>query len=148
MSVNAVQEIIDHAKRISDRQERVYPGMPARFTEAATVNDRIWQGDLALTIIAAVPKDYVVANDFKGQLVPGQNQGARHCLDNVNSTEVYLPPVWNEESLDGPVFVTLQESTVVHPVHGDVTIPAGFVVNCTYQREWDKEQARERRAID
>jgi hypothetical protein len=80
--------------------------------------------------------------------VPGQTQGAKHCLDGTGGVEMYLPPGWPEVTEDGPCLVLTEERTVLHPTHGAVTIPAGMTVACSYQREWDAEQRRARRAID
>lgn len=147
--MSVIEEIVSYASKIASHEiENVYPGMNLRFTEACTVNDRIWQGDLALTVATSVPKEYKLAEDFDGQLVKGNNQGARHCLDSTDGVEVYLPPGWNEESLDGPFLVFNREATILHPKHGNVTVPVGFIINCTYQREHDKELQRERRAKD
>jgi hypothetical protein len=148
---NAIEEIQSFVKRVANNQEAVKPGTPVRFTEASTVRDRIWQGDLALTVVASVPKDYKKVeklSEVNRQLVVGNTEGAKHCLKSLNGVDVYLPPVWNEESLKGPVLVCNSETTVLHPTHGDVTVPAGFIIECTYQREYDKELERERRARD
>ena len=147
--MSVIQEIVEHAAKIKNGEhDRVQPGQPLRFSEACTVNDRIWQGDLALTISNKVPEGYTKPKKEILQLVPGENVGARHVLDSLDGVEMYIPPNWNEESLVGPYLILSQERTVEHPVHGSVTIPAGFNVHCTYQREYDKEQERERRARD
>ena len=143
-----IKEIIQHADNIKNNKEKVYPGMPLRFSEACTENDRIWQGDLALTITNKIPKGYTEKKDFNLQLVPGNTIGAKHCLDSKEGVKAYFPPEWDEDSLDGPILVLTEERQVLHPVHGNVTIPAGFTVNCTYQREFDAELRRERRAMD
>lgn len=144
-----IEEMQEFVKKIANNEhETVKPGQPVRFTEACTEGDRIWQGDLALTIIKKIPNDYKLADNPSNQLVVGNTEGARHCLDSLDGVALYLPNNWNEESLQGPVLVLNQERTVLHPTHGNVTIPTGFTVHCTYQREWDKEQERERRARD
>lgn len=150
MSVNVIEQIQQHAQRIADGSERVSPGMPLAFTEACTPGDCIWQGDLALIISdkANPPKEYIKPDKPSAQLVPGNNIGAKHCLDSLDGVELYVPKNWNEESLKGPFFKTTKDVKVLHPVHGSVTIPAGFNVECGYQREWDKIQAAERRARD
>lgn len=149
MTTEVMTEIMNHATKIANGEhETVRPGMPLRFTEACSTNDRIWQGDLALTIVDAVPDGYIAAKKPSLQLVLGNNSGAKHCLDSLDGVAMYTPKDWNEESLNGPCLVLSQERTVLHPVHGSVTIPAGFMVQCTYQREYDKELERERRARD
>lgn len=145
----AMTEILDYVKQIKAGElEQVRPGMALRFTEACQDNDRIWQGDLALTIRTNKPKGYKLAEKPNVQLVPGNTQGSKHCLDSLQNVDIYLPEEWNEESLEGPWLVVKQETTILHPTHGPVTIPAGMNVHCTYQREWDREQQRERRARD
>jgi len=151
---NAIAEITKFANRIASGEEDVKPGTPTRFTEASTVNDRIWQGDLAITIKSVVPKSYrlISSNEFiklnNNQMVHGSNQGSKHCIDSFDGVEMYIPNSWNEESLQGPFLILTKERTITHPKHGDVTIPANFCVQITYQREYDEEQKRERRARD
>ncbi len=146
---NVMQEIMDYAAKISRNElENVRPGMPLRFTEACSVNDRIWQGDLAITIANEVPSNYKKVQNVTKQLVPGTTMGSQHCLDSLDGVTMYLPQTWNEESLDGPYLVLSKERTITHPVHGDVTIPAGFEVQITYQREYNKELEKEMRARD
>lgn len=146
-----IERIKRHAKRIADGHERVKPGQPVRFTEAATANDTIRQGDLYLTIVGKVPSGYAkinAPNAANKQLVPGSTQGAKHCLDSLVGVTLYRPKKWSAESLEGPCLVLAKERKVLHPTHGAVTIPAGFTVLCRYQREFDSEQRRERRARD
>lgn len=148
-TMTEIEKIQKHAKRIaSGKDSKVQPGMPARFTEAATIDDCIWQGDLALVIAAEIPDGYEKSANPSSQLVPGNTQGAKHCLDSLDGVELWLPKVWNEEVLEGPYMRLSKERTVLHPTHGPVTIPAGFSVQCHYQKEWDREQAKERRARD
>ena len=150
MSTNVIDQIQQHAQRIAEGLERVSPGMPLAFTEACTPGDCIWQGDLALIISSShkPPKGYMKADKPSVQLVPGNTVGAKHCLDSLDGVEMFIPKDWNEESLQGPFLQITQERKVLHPTHGSVTIPAGFNVECGYQREWDKIQAAERRARD
>ncbi len=152
MKATAIERVEKHAKRISNREhETVKPGQPFRITEAASVGDGCWQGDLGIEVVAKVPQGYVRIEKPKvadKQLVPGNTQGSKHCLDSLRGVQVYRPSDWSEESLAGPCLVLMEERTILHPTHGAVTIPAGFTVLCRYQREWDKEQAKERRARD
>ena len=149
-----IKEIVDYASSVADGSENVKPGTPVRFTEASTINDRIWQGDLAITIKSVKPKSYqfIDSNEFINlngyQMVHGSNQGSKHCIDSFDGVKMYIPNEWNEESLQGPFLILTKERTITHPKHGDVTIPANFCVQITYQREYDEEQKRERRARD
>lgn len=147
-----IQELEEHVKKtVNGTHDRLRAGQPYRISEAASVGDRGWQGDLRIEIVDKIPSDYVRVENPKPvdcQLVPGNNIGSRHCLDSLEGVELYRPKVWNDEVLTGPAFVLHQERTICHPTHGDVTIPAGFTVVTGYQREYDKEQQRERRARD
>lgn len=151
MALTTIEKLQRHAKRIASGQETVKPGMPARFTEACVPGDCIWQGDLGLEIVTAVPAGLAkldTPKDVDRQLVPGNTTGAKHCLDSLDGVTLYRPENWSEESLDGPCLVLAEERTVTHPVHGAVTIPAGFIVQCHYQREFDAEQRRAVRSRD
>lgn len=137
-----------HNELIKSGNHTVQPGQPQRFSEAAVENDTIAQGDLYLIVReGGIPEGYTEGKTVV-QLVPGQTQGAKHCLDSVEGVTMYFPKNWNEADLAGPIFVADREVEVLHPVHGNVTIPAGFMIECRYQREWDAELARERRNAD
>ena len=58
---------------------------------------------------------------------------------------MYMPARWDDESLQGPILVLSEDRTVLHPTHGSVVMLAGTTVECRYQREHDKEMAREER---
>lgn len=137
--------------RMQSHLESVCPGEAFTLSDAADVGDGVWQGDLGIEIVAAVPDEYVqVKNPMAAdkQLVPGNTQGSRHCLDSLRGVTIYRPAKWDAESLQGPCLVLAQARTITHPTHGDVIIPAGRTVLCRYQREFDAEQKRERRARD
>lgn len=153
----AIERIEAKAKAIKEhRDPAVKPGQPERFTEACSPGDFAWQGDLKIIIVDAIPPRTCPGgfSQLKSirktdmQLVPGNTEGARHCLKSKNGVKMYRPHVWNEESTDGPVLFFGKEGTITHPVHGDVTIPAGFTVQLRYQREWNKEQQKARRTAD
>lgn len=131
--------------------ETVEPGQPATFTAGCTVGDGIWQGDLGIEIVAAVPEDYVrvaAPKEADLQLVPGNTQGARHVLDAFDGVELYRPDPWDGEGLRGPCLVVSRTRVIGHPTHGPVTLLPGFIYNCRYQREWDQEQRAARRTQD
>ncbi len=143
-----IERIQKHAEML---RESVRPGQPFRFSEASTPNDCVWQGDLGLVIIDRIPTGYCRVDnptDKDRQLVIGNTQGARHCLDSLTGVVLYHPRKWDADSLIGPCFTLTEERTVQHPTHGPVTIPAGFSVQAIYQREWDKEQRKARRSRD
>lgn len=151
MTIAAIDRIVSHAARIARGEETVKPGQPARFTEAASKGDAIWQGDLCLEIVARAPKGYAKVKNPAGanrQLVPGNTVGAKHCLDSLNGVTLYQPAEWPNVTELGPCLSLSEERTVLHPTHGPVTIPAGFSVLCSYQKEWDALQRQARRNAD
>jgi hypothetical protein len=145
-------------EEIQQHMESLQPGMPTALTAAASPGnlekgikpDAVRQGDLYLIVIDKIPKGYkfIVNEVSKLQLVLGQTQGARHCLDSFDGVKLYYPVNWTEESLEGPCFVLTEERKVLHPTHGTVTIAAGHTIRCCYQREYDKELMKERRTRD
>jgi hypothetical protein len=139
-----------HSEQIKGGQTKLGPGQPLRLSEAAALNDAIAQGDLNLVVRDKIPEGYVLREDASNQLVPGENLGAKHVLQNRQTAEIYNPPGWSPtyDELAGPFLKTTRETTIDHPVHGAVTLPAGFIIECRYQRVWDQEQARERRQRD
>lgn len=151
-SGNAIDSLQSHAARLARGNESVRPGMPFRITEAATANDIAWQGDLGIEVVEAVGgPGYEPAKPIT-QLVPGTSTGARHVLDDLQTvTDFQLPAGWNTttyEGLQGPSFRCTQDTAIVHPTHGDITIAAGQNVTLRYQRNWENEQRRERRSLD
>lgn len=151
---NVIERIQRHAQQIAAGEDAVKPGQAVRFTAACFPGDAIRQGDLYLVLVAPgeVPPDYRPVErptSADCQLVPGNTVGAKHCLDSIAGVELFRPSDWpNAERLDGPYVFCREKRTVLHPTHGAVTIPAGMAVQCHYQREFDSEQQRERRAAD
>lgn len=150
--MDAITMIIEHAEKIrSGEHDRIGPGRPVTMSTALQAGECVAQGDLYLVVIDRVPVGHTklkcpTASDR--QLVPGNTEGAKHCLDSLDGVTIYRRDDWGPESLNGPVLRTSSERVVEHPKHGHVTIPAGMLVACHYQREWDAEQARERRSAD
>ena len=148
-----IDEIEKATKRIADNADpHVKPGQPERFTEAASVNDAIRQGDLYIAIAGeSHPDGYERIEKPKAkdkQLVPSNTEGAKHCLDSLAGVQIWRPKSWTDDSLEGPYLKLSKERTILHPTHGSVTIPAGFAIQCYYQREYDAEMQREMRARD
>lgn len=145
-----VQKVLTNFDR---HMETVAPGQPAAFTEACTPGDTIWQGDLSIEMIDEVPSGYTEEppaklEQPKNQLVPGNTVGSRHALNTLNGVKLYYPPTFGQpESLLGPVAVVSGGQVVEHPKHGNVTLVKGCY-RFGYQREFDAEQKRERRARD
>lgn len=150
--MNAIELIENHAKAIRNGEhDKIGPGVPVTMSNALLPGEGVAQGDLLIIAADNVPNGYVeVKKPGKSdlQLVPGNTVGSKHCLDAAEGVKMYRPAQWNEESLDGPCLVLSKDRTILHPTHGSVTIPAGMTVVCHYQREWDKEQAKEMRARD
>ena len=166
-TVSGLERIEQHIAAIKGGQFKVKPGQSQRFSEASVLGSTIAQGDLYLMIVgdsvqeAIIPTDYAELKnptDQDRQLVPGNTEGARHCLDSFDGVVMYRPKVWNGEDLRGPILKITEERTILHRKsnaldqsnngHGSVIIPAGFTVFCGYQPEYDAEQRAERRNAD
>lgn len=148
--------VSDHETHL---RERCVPGAPQHMTSALTPKDRpVAQGDLYFKVVSAVPKGYTRLDKPPLQLVPESGAGSHHRLDSLDGVEFWVPKGWNVsdgswESLEGPCLVLTEQRTVVHDPgtahpHGPVTIDAGLIVECRYQRNWSQEQRREARARD
>lgn len=154
MSVTAIEKIQRHAKRIEGGKAKVHPGQPYRFSEASQAGDGVAQGDLHLILVDKVPIGYTkVKNptDADRQLVPGNTEGAKHCLDSLDGVTLYRPDGWPasvEDDMLGPVLVLKNERTILHPKHGHVTVLPGSIIQCTYQPEYDAQLKRSRRNAD
>jgi len=153
MSMLTVKSAVEYANKIAKGQhETLRPGMPYVFSEAASDGDMVWQGDLGIGIVSGgPPKGYVRAEKVSQCLVPGKDHtiGARHCLSSCDGVEMWLPETWSETTLEGPYLRLSNGAKITHPVHGDVTVPSRFnEIQIVYQREWDQELARERKAKD
>lgn len=153
--LTAIDKITRKASRIRNGNDKIEPGQPARMSDAASLGDYVRQGDLYLTVVAstAIPEGYAEAKnprEIDKQLVPGSTQGAKHCLDSLDGVRLFRPADWSAkyEGLDGPCLLLSEDRTVCHPTHGNVTLPAGFAIQCRYQREYDAELRRERRNAD
>lgn len=155
-SVSPIQEIVGFANDVKEGRGTVAPGTAVEFPAAASVNDAIAQGDLLLKVVDSVPAGFSKVENLKDtdrQLVVGNTIGAKHALSHLNGVTLYRPAEWTAESFIGPVFVCSQEVSVTHPVHGDVSVPAGTMIACEYQKELDLKEldlieAIERRARD
>ena len=148
---SAIQEITEFASDVKAGKGVVTPGTPINFPAAASVNDAIAQGDLLLKVVDSIPAGFSKIENLKDadrQLVVGNTVGAKHALSSLDGVTLYRPAEWTVESFIGPIFVCSQECSVTHPVHGDVTVPAGMTIACEYQKELDLIEAIERRARD
>ncbi len=153
-----VNDVVEHAKTIANGEhEVVKPGMELEISEACSVGDAVWQGDLGIGITNGGPPEgyhQIKPSELDNLcLVPkmeGQDSiGSKHCLESTKGVEIWIPENWTAESLDGPYLKLENGVKIVHPKHGDVAVPSCFnEVQIFYQREWDEELKRERRARD
>jgi hypothetical protein len=130
--------------KIQNQAERIKSDETQRFPEAASVGDTHRQGDVYITLLAAVPDVAKRETKPAAQLAPGTTQGSRHILDSMDGVAMYRLP--NPGMLDGPIVECRKERTITHPEHGDVILPPG-VYQISYQRDLDAED-RERRVLD
>jgi len=147
----AIDRILAHAERIRNGLERVRPGDPYEISTAAMAGEGVWQGDLGLEIVEAIPPSHQLVEKLTEkdrQLVFGNTEGARHCIEDLSTVQLYKDPSWNEEDLFGPSFICLEKTTITHPTHGPVIIPKDFIIHTRYQRSQDAEEQRIRRARD
>lgn len=152
MALTVIEKIERRIKRIARGNDpKVKPGQTERLNEACVTGDFIRQGDLYIIVFGVVPAGYVhivAPTERDKQLVPGNTQGAKHCLDSLSGVELWLPKEWTEDTLEGPFLRLSKERTILHPTHGACVIAAGVSVRLAYQREWSREEAKERRARD
>lgn len=148
--VESLGRIEAHRDRLVAGEGKIAPGQPIRMSDGLSMGDAVAQGDLNLVVSEKPPEGYKLRESGNGQLVPGNTTGAKHIVEDVTAVEIYDPPGWgpNYDNLAGPFIVAKREVTIGHPTHGAVTIPAGFCVECLYQRVWDQEQKKERRQRD
>lgn len=151
-----LERLQNHAKNLKDGLERVRPGDPYTFSSAADAGEGVWQGDLGIEIVRAIPKDYVKVTKPTAahmKLVPGGEDGAKHHLDSLAGVTLYLPPEFEKDpnSLRGPAFKISEPRQIVHTGsgrHGTVNLDPTHAYQCRYQRVWEQEEQRERRARD
>jgi hypothetical protein len=151
----SICEIEKRMASIRERKDsRVCPGQAVSFNRAHTAGDAIRQGDLYLVLLDEVPDGYVYAGKRANvQLVPGNTEGARHCLDSLQGVKQWTPEqeAGGGASADfqlGPVLRLAEERVVLHPTHGHVTLLENTIVQCLYQREHDAILKAARRAAD
>lgn len=152
MSTTTLELLERHVASIRAGSEKCGPGRPQSFSTAAVAGDCIPQGDLYFVIVDAVPAEYAEITDptdMDRQLVPGNTQGARHCLESLDGVRLFRPASWPEVEFGGPCLVpTSRDAVTLHPTHGPVTVPVGLIALCVYQRSLDEIERRERRARD
>lgn len=150
MSDTCIESVVSQQ---ASHLESIEHGIEQVISAAIGCDEYFAQGDLNIGPVEHVPNGYVKAKKKSVQLVPGNTIGSRHCLDHLDGVEMWLPNEWNEESLDGPVLKFSKPNRITHPTHGDLIFDEQFVkaeitIHCTYQRNYDEQEKRERRAAD
>ena len=147
-TLEVMNEITDHARRIRDGQEKIKPGDPYEFTGANSPGDRAWQGDLCVTLVSHETPTLTKTVDCGKALVPDNGtQGSKHRLDSLRGVMFTRGLPTSESELDGPQFVTNQARVIEHPIHGHIRLCPG-TYDIGYQRELDRDMKAERRARD
>lgn len=146
--MQAIETIEKHAEAIRSGDGPVRPGEAHTVSEAVTIDDEHPQGDLYVRRIESIPPGYARVDALAEpdrQLVPGQTQGSRHCLDSLDGVALHRPHRWGPgyEGLLGPIVELTEPRTITHPKHGDLHLPVG-IWQCGYQRS----AVAERRARD
>lgn len=146
----AISSIQQHADAIREGREKIRPGDPAYFTPGCVPGERIWQGDLCITLAsfdtALQVKQVPAPKD--GALVPDNGTvGSHHRLDSLDGVIFIRSLPTKDNSLDGPAFIVAQPRVITHPKHGHVHLCPG-TYEIGYQRELDRDLQAERRARD
>lgn len=132
----AFHGLMDHAERIKNDQ-------PQRLSEAMSPGDTFAQGDIALIKIgdtlSPAQLEKLRKIEFRAKLVPGDTQGAQHCL--ASSRGITLFECKNGNPLRGPVILATEEFTVTHPEHGHLIVPPGAYAS-VFQRDHAEELRR------
>lgn len=139
--------------------ETVSPGNPTSLTDAHSLGDGVWQGDLGLEITDEVPSDYILIENPKDedrQLVPlDGGPGSHHRLASFDGVILYRPKDWGQSETDlrGPCVVFATPNSIIHEPgrtrpHGTVTIETPMTILCRYQRNLAADEREARRAAD
>lgn len=147
------------AGNLKEHQSRISPGQSFHLTEAHSVNDCVWQGDLGLIVVNEVPNDYKLVEkpiEQDRQLVPlDGSPGSHHRLKSFNGVRLYRPKDWGESEIDlrGPCVVFEKPNAIVHESgtenpHGTVFIDVPMIIRCSYQRNLNMLEAFSHRARD
>jgi hypothetical protein len=142
----ALQNVEETAERIrSDEVEIIGTVSPG---------DVIRQGDLMLVAVKGLPARRILRTNR--QLVVGTSIGSRHIIDGdielfdvspedsiAIVREAFGKPLDLFVQLMGPVFKTIGESVLTHPVHGDKVLPVGECFATVHQRQFAEEIRRQ-----
>ena len=149
-STITIESMLERVQAIREnRDATIRPGAPFRMTRALSLGDCLPQGDVYLHVADdSIPKGFYEAtgDDFSLQMAPGTTRGSRHILDSRDGVRQFLPKGWGPDytGLIGPKLFMTKERVLNHPKHGPVTFEAGMVIQSTYQRDLDKENAQKR----
>lgn len=127
VKTDIVSRIETHARKVAKRATQTFPA-------AAQPGDSVRQGDLYVTLLAAVPQGCQQQKDWSLQLAHGSTQGSRHILDSAQGMKCFSLPEASE--FDGPVLQLTQTRELTHPEHGNWILPSG-VYGISYQRTQD-----------
>lgn len=147
------------AKKLDTHIRTISPGQPFHLNGCHSINDRVCQGDLNLTICAEIPKGYELIKDptdADRQLVPlDGSPGSHHRLQSFDGVVLYRKPDWgtSDTDLSGPVVVFDKPNAIVHEPgtstpHGTVFVDDPMIIACTYQRNLTADERAEKRARD
>lgn len=150
-----VQEL---QKKHAAHNETVTPGQPFTLSDVHQPGEGVWQGDLGVEVVDAIPADYVEVKDLADsdrQLVPEGGAGSHHRIRSLDGVTLYRPKGWGESETDlrGPCVVFDTPNEIVHQPghgrpHGTVVIASAMIVLCRYQRNLAADEREARRAMD
>lgn len=146
--------------RVTEDHEKMFNDDPVTITDSQLdIGQGCHQGDLIVVRLGAMPTSAKPRNSR--QLAEGDTQGSRHILAkgqvfDADPAEVAAlikkaNGVVVNPAYIGPVFCTNQngEANLEHPEHGDHLYRGeNMCFGTIYQRNWDAEEAAERRARD
>lgn len=139
----AYYEVVSEVEKIANANHATIATMSA--------GDVLRQGDLYILALDKAILDGKPAGTC--QLAPGTTQGSRHIVEGDCDVLIVdpdrakkvinrlVPSTKGQQLFIGPMIVARSEVTIVHPEHGDRSIPAGVYLT-TYQRTWAQEIRR------
>lgn len=139
------------SEKLARHNSTISPGLPFRLTDAHTVGDGVWQGDLGIEIVSGnvPPRDYVLVKnptEADRQLAIEAGVGSHHRLQSFDGVKLFRPADWgkNDADLRGPFIVFSKPNAIVHEPghakpHGTVVIDAPMTCLIRYQRNLTAE---------
>ena len=135
-TLSAIQVI----REVKDSVQNPKP-LPWSLGRANRVGEWGRQGDIYVTLIDPPTQRLEKVDKFTGQVVEGNTQGSRHCVDNPNAVVAYNNP---DMSLSKGMILQVKEAcSIVHPEHGSVNLDGGIWVEIGHQiNEFNRQKAR------